>query len=199
MAYVNPRTSLLYIYMTSSLYQAFYPYCFLMTLLFLLLVLISDLIKFVNEELFKITTYFKLNKLALHPQKTQFMLISNSPSAINYPIKLFINHDSSTQSPDQNLIYPFCRVLSSSSVPAVNFLGIFFDNELNFRYHINQICSKISRALFMLRRCKNFLSAQSLKILYYSLIHCHLIYGIKIWSCSSLTTTNVLFNSIPGG
>ena len=50
---------------------------------------LPDLIKFVNDELFKITTYFRLNKLALHPQKTQFMLISNNPSAINYPIHFY--------------------------------------------------------------------------------------------------------------
>jgi hypothetical protein len=154
---------------------------------------LPDLIQLVNDELFKIATYFRLNKLALHPQKTQFMLISNSPSALNYPIELFINHNNSSQSPDQNLIYPISRVVSTSSVPAVKFLGIFFDTDLNFRYHINHICSKISRALFMLRRCKNLLSAKSLKTLYYSLVHCHLIYGIQIWSCGSSTSTNVLF------
>jgi hypothetical protein len=33
---------------------------------------------------------------------------------------------------------------------------------LNFRYHINHICSKISRALFMLRRCTNLLSLSKL-------------------------------------
>ncbi len=154
---------------------------------------LPDLIQLVNDELFKIATYFRLNKLALHPQKTQFMLISNSPTALNYHTELFINHNNSSQSPDQNLIYPISRVVSSSSVPAVKFLGIFFDTDLNFRYHINHICSKVSRALFMLRRCKNFLSAKSLKTLYYSLVHCHLIYGIQIWSCGSPTSTNVLF------
>jgi hypothetical protein len=30
---------------------------------------LPDLIQFVNDELFKIATYFRLNKLALHPQK----------------------------------------------------------------------------------------------------------------------------------
>ena len=154
---------------------------------------LPELIKFVNDELFKIATYFRLNKLALHPQKTQFMLISNSPSAINYTVELFINHNNSPHTSDPNLVYPISRVSSTSTIPAVKFLGIFFDTELNFRYHINHICSKISRALFMLRRCKNFLSTKSLKTLYYSLIHCHLIYGIQIWSCSSPSLTNVLF------
>jgi hypothetical protein len=39
---------------------------------------LPELINYVIEELYKISTYFRYNKLALHPQKTQFMLISNS-------------------------------------------------------------------------------------------------------------------------
>jgi hypothetical protein len=37
----------------------------------------------------------------------------------------------------------------------------------------------------MLRSCKNVLSPTALKTLYYSLIHCHLVYGNQIWSSAS--------------
>jgi hypothetical protein len=37
----------------------------------------------------------------------------------------------------------------------------------------------------MLRSCKNFLSPTAMKTLYYSLIHCHLVYGNQIWSSAS--------------
>ena len=154
---------------------------------------LPELINYVNDELYKISTYFRNNKLALHPQKTQFMLISNSPTAKNASVNLFINNNNSLESPDQNLVHPISRVLSSSATPAVKFLGVYFDTELNFKYQIHHICSKISRALFMLRRCKNLLSSHSLKTLYYSLVHCHLIYGIQIWGCSSATSINTLF------
>jgi hypothetical protein len=154
---------------------------------------LPELINYVNDELYKISTYFRNNKLALHPQKTQFMLISNSPTAKNASVNLFINNNNSLESPDQNLVHPISRVLPSSATPAVKFLGVYFDTELNFKYQIHHICSKISRALFMLRRCKNLLSSHSLKTLYYSLVHCHLIYGIQIWGCSSATSINTLF------
>jgi hypothetical protein len=49
----------------------------------------------------------------------------------------------------------------------------------------DSICGKVSRALYMLRTCKNFLSHAALKTLYYSLVHCHLVYGNQIWSAAS--------------
>jgi hypothetical protein len=45
----------------------------------------------------------------------------------------------------------------------------------------------------MLRTCKNFLSANSLKTLYYSLVHCHLVYGNHIWGCANSSVLTELF------
>jgi hypothetical protein len=39
---------------------------------------LPELIEFVNSEFHKICTYFRQNKLVLHPAKTQFVLFSNS-------------------------------------------------------------------------------------------------------------------------
>jgi hypothetical protein len=152
------------------------------------------LISFVNEELYKIATYFRLNKLALHPKKTQFMLISNSHVAKKSNFELTINHNNPGQPADLNLIFPITRVLSSSPTPAIKFLGVFFDPELNFKFHTNHMVSKISRSLFMLRRSKNILTSKSMRTLYYSLIHCHLLYGIQVWSCGSTASINTLFS-----
>ncbi len=40
---------------------------------------------------------------------------------------------------------------------------------------------------------KKYLNPRSLKILYYSLIHCYLIYGIQVWSCAPNFIINDLF------
>ena len=55
--------------------------------------------------------------------------------------------------------------------------------KLDFKYHIRQINAKLSRGLFILRKSKNILTEKALKSLYYSLFHCHLTYGILIYSC----------------
>ncbi len=153
---------------------------------------LPELVNSVNVEFHKVCTYFRRNRLALHPQKTQFMLFSNSRDAKDTQIKISVNNNNpGVNNPD--LCIPIERVTAHSSVPAVKFLGVYFDCELNFKYHIRTICAKISRALYMLRTCKNLLSQKALKTLYYSLVHCHLVYGNQIWSSASAGTISELF------
>jgi len=45
----------------------------------------------------------------------------------------------------------------------------------------------------MLRSVKNTLPKTSLKLIYYTIFHCHLIYAIQIWSCCSQNLINDLF------
>ena len=47
--------------------------------------------------------------------------------------------------------------------------------------------------MYMLRTCKNFLSEKSLKILYYSMVHCHLVYGNQIWGCANASLITELY------
>ncbi len=75
----------------------------------------------------------------------------------------------------------------------MRFLGVFFDHQLNFKYHIGQIISKVSRALFIARTVKNILTPKALKSLYYSLIHCPLIYALPIWSVCNQQMQTELF------
>ncbi len=136
---------------------------------------LPELIEHVNMEFKNVCTYFRQNKLALHPQKTQFMLFSNRRDAIDSNVSIFINNNNcEPENPD--FCTPLERISSLSSIPAVKFLGVYFDCDLNFKYHIRTICSKISRALYMLRSCKNFLSPTAMKTLYY------IVLFTAIWS-----------------
>ena len=62
----------------------------------------------------------------------------------------------------------------------VKYLGIYIDEELNFKYHITSIVAKISRGVGILYKVKNFLPTSILLCVYYSLVHTHLSYGIII-------------------
>jgi hypothetical protein len=55
---------------------------------------IQMLICIVNTEFRKITHYFLIKKLSLHPDKTTFMLFSTNKTVINRDIELFINNNS---------------------------------------------------------------------------------------------------------
>jgi hypothetical protein len=144
------------------------------------------LIDFVNVEFQKIVHYFRAHKLSIHPAKTKFMLFSNSNNVQALPCNILINYNNIGEN-SPNLIFPLEKITSNSETPAIKFLGIFIDPGLSFKYHVNYISSKISKAMYFLRSAKNLLSEKSLKSLYYAIVHCHLIYGIIIWSCTSFS------------
>ena len=155
---------------------------------------LQELNVFVNTEFKKVTDYFRKNKLCLHPMKTKYIVISQSVEATNFNFNIEINNnnfDFYSVLCNKELIHPIVRVTTDSETPAIKFLGVFIDPNLNFRYHTNHISKKITNALYFLRTSKNVLTPSALKSLYFSLVHCHLIYALPIWSS---TTQNILEN-----
>jgi hypothetical protein len=118
------------------------------------------------------------------------MLISNSKSSP--AVSICINNNNDDQN-DANNIFPLTQVFSTDQVPAIKYLGVFFDPQLNFKFHIDYVSKKISHALFTLRTVKNWLPEQALITLYYSLIHCHLIYAVEIWGSTNNSLLNTIF------
>ena len=51
--------------------------------------------------------------------------------------------------------------------------------------HVN---SKISRAMFSINQVKHFLPYDSMKTLYFSLVHPHILYGILAWGNAKAAT-----------
>jgi hypothetical protein len=141
---------------------------------------VNDLFTFVNTQFQKLCNYFRLNKLSLHPDKTKYLFISHSQAPAN--LNIFINNNNLGEN-DPSRIHKLTIVTNNDAVPAIKYLGVFFDSQLNFKYHISQLSKKLSNAIFSLRRAKNLLPPSTLKTLYYSLFHCHLVYAIEIWSC----------------
>ena len=144
---------------------------------------IHELISIVNREFRKVVQFFRTHKLSLHPLKTKFMVFSNSQIVKNMNIELFIDCNNNEEN-DLSKCSPIFRVLATDDLPAVRFLGVYFDPSLNFQYHTKIIISKLSKALYILRSSKNLLTLKSLKSVYYALFHCNLIYCLPIWSCA---------------
>lgn len=152
---------------------------------------LQELISFVNSELRNISVWFRANKMCLHPLKTKYTIFHSNPQSIPWnDIDLYIDeNDPESTSYDPRLKQKLQYINHSSNIPAIRFLGIYFDPSLNFKYHVDQLCLKLSKAIFNLRRCKNLLTKKALISVYYSTFHCHLIHGILAYSC---TTSNVL-------
>jgi hypothetical protein len=153
---------------------------------------LQELITFVNQEFKKVVSFFRAHQMALHPSKTKYIIFNASEQILaNYTVDVFIDCNNDNEN-SASLKSPIERISVNSTVPAIKFLGVHLDPKLNFKYHLSQIQKKISRALYIIQSTKNILSECSLKSLYYALVHSHIIYGIHVWSCTSVSNLSGL-------
>lgn len=63
----------------------------------------------------------------------------------------------------------------------VTLLGIKVDQHLTWTGQVDWVCHRVSAGLFVLRRLRHLLPMHALRLAYFSLIECHLTYGILLW------------------
>ena len=123
----------------------------------------TSLIERTNLNLSRLYDWTVNNRLSLNTNKTSAMLISNLVSANESALSLAING------------------VSIDFENSIKFLGVSLDDRLNFSYHIQNMCNKISKTCGILYRASDCIPQNILINLYYSLVYPHLLYGILIW------------------
>ena len=125
----------------------------------------------INEDLKLIADWFKANKLTLNLNKTVCIFFSSkTKTATKIEIKV------------DDVVIP--------QVNHTNFLGIYIDEKLNWKKHLDHLTRKIKNNTKLLQENKRFISMHVAKILYYSQIFSHISYGIGIWG-NHLTNHNL--------
>ncbi|RZF38990.1 hypothetical protein LSTR_LSTR003733 [Laodelphax striatellus] len=73
-----------------------------------------------------------------------------------------------------------------NTVDSTKFLGITIDKNLNWLEHTNQLCKKLSSALYVIRRIRNTTSEKTAFVGYHALFASLLRYGIVAWGASPI-------------
>ena len=74
-------------------------------------------------------------------------------------------------------------------------LGVFFDNRLNFKCHLNKLCKKASQKLYALARVSNFMSCNQRKSIMNAFISSQFNYCPLLWMCHN-RSLNTYINKI---
>ena len=78
--------------------------------------------------------------------------------------------------------------LSSCSIrneDSVKLLGIHFNNNLNFDYHVNQLCKKASKKLHALARIAKYMNINKRRMLMKAFVFSHFSYCSLVWMFNS--------------
>jgi hypothetical protein len=154
---------------------------------------LNELTAYVNGELNKIANWFRANKMAVNTSKTKFIVFRTRGKRIEpRDCKLVFNNNEIGRPEDPNLIFNISRIYNEGEEKSFKILGVLFDEYLSFEDHVSHLCNKISKSLFCINRIKNFINQKSLKMLYYSMVHSHIVYCINVYGCANVTTLNKL-------
>nr|CAI5834912.1 unnamed protein product [Callosobruchus analis] len=78
------------------------------------------------------------------------------------------------------------RDLSDADGPSeAKFLGVILDSSLQWGSHIDKLAAKLNKSLYVLRNLYFCVSADILRIAYFSIFHTHLSYAILSWGHSA--------------
>ena len=104
------------------------------------------------------------NKLSLNISKTTYMLFSNRKKIMNETIHLMI---------EENII---------DRVRECKFLDTIMDEDLPWKPHINLITNKITKNIWIMFKVGQFLTKETTKALYYTLVYPYIHYCNVIWA-----------------
>ena len=116
---------------------------------------IDILEKMVDQEINKVDSWMRHNKLSLNYSKTVYMIF-NSDKKQSSPFRVQIGN---------NLI---------NRGNSTKYLGMHLDHKLNWDTHISKLESKLSCYSGIFYRIREYLSTNELKMIYFNLVYSHL-------------------------
>ena len=133
-----------------------------------------NLEKTINKELKILYQWLCSNRLSLNIDKTNFVIFHSPQKPITIPVTLIINR----------------KAISQANF--VKYLGVLIDSNLSWKFHIHELCKKISKTIGIFYKIRQFVNSQILTNLYYAMIYPFLIYGINVWGSASQHLINPL-------
>ena len=124
---------------------------------------------------FSATSNNELKELALEKTNSCVEYFKNLDLNTNFSKTFYINFGFNTgiRFQDNNIHNLTFNGVSLQETDHVKFLGIVVDKTLSWDHHVDLVCSKVSKGLFLLRKLSLHCSQDVLKLAYYGIIHPH--------------------------
>jgi hypothetical protein len=133
------------------------------------------LARVMNDALQNVDQWMRANKLSINTDKTNYVIFKSRQKKITSDISLTFEG------------------ISLARKQQVKFLGIYLDENLSWKSHINHVCKKISKSIGIIFRARLHLSPETKLLLYYTLIYPYLNYCNIIWSSTYISHLNRIF------
>ena len=137
---------------------------------------IKELFDDTNKKLEVLSDWFAANQLSLNSAKTRYILFSQKEP----PTELKIQGKE------------IKRVHEKGDEKAFKLCGVFIDENLSWKYHVNHVKTKISKSLAYISTSKRSLTREVKILLYKALVESHLNYCMTIYGNAKVSTLEPL-------
>jgi hypothetical protein len=136
---------------------------------------IDDIVDTMNNELNKLSKWFKLNKLSLNVKKNNFIIFRSKNKKLKQIPEIKIDNTKIDQ------------------VSCTKFLGVIINETLTWCDHIKLIRQKVCKSIGIIRHIKKNMPCDVLRMLYFTLINPYYDYCNLVWGIGNTTALNNLY------
>ena len=118
------------------------------------------------------------NYMALNPTKTKSMLLT-------------------ARQKHQNTCSNLTLLVKSELIEQVSehrLLGVIIDNKLTWKQHIELLCKRLAKNIYLMSRLKKYSNSLALKLFFYGHIMSHIDYASIVWDGSSENNLKPLYS-----
>ena len=116
----------------------------------------------VQNELDKVDTWMRSNRLWINYNKTAYMILTATCSQkCNFEISM--------------------NGVRIQQTDSIKYLGVIIDNKLGWKLQISNLCGNLSQACGVVCKIRHFADTKILRLIYFSLFHSRLQYCIIDW------------------
>ena len=126
-----------------------------------------------NKDLRELSFWLNTNKIALNVAKTEIILFKTRNKNYDADLKIKLRRK---------------RIHASQYI---KYLGIFIDENLNGKKHINEISTKLIKVNAMLSKLRHFVNKDILLSVYYGIFHSHLAYLSLVWGQAKFSLNKI--------
>lgn len=130
---------------------------------------IASLKKRMEDTLRQLNTWFETNNLLLNVNKTNIMHFALG----------------SHRRANETFVTKTIQEQSLNVVSEIIFLGLIFDNQLNWKAHIDRLAGKLSSACYAIKKIRELCGFDAAKAVYFAYFDSLMSYGLILWGTAA--------------
>lgn len=130
----------------------------------------------------EVNKWLQHHLLTLNSEKTHYIRFSMRKSTSSVTDLSLYAHNCTNPSHDQ------CHCPCIAIANKLKYLGILIDESLSFRYHIEALCSRVRKLIFIFKKLRSIADSQLIKKVYFALCQSVISYCITTWGGTAKTT-----------